>query len=763
VSKAFRVRKCFLFKLNSNFRKFQRCETLIVRPCHSRFSDQFLRKHKHKARKQLPLFLGTTPDNHVETKCLRQTSDRRKSSTFEEQSFEFSIHSFAIRSMRCFVPNTWRTSLLTTKLPLEPHRAISARIQLYPRPHFTRNFTITQYPTMPKDEPRQKSRTDWANTYQKYKYTPLDASRNSIRLLRLRVAPDSSWPIRCSLFHTTLEEAPPYVALSYTWGDAVGSSPILVNSDTVTVTRNLRHALLHLRPECGEEVGDLVMWIDAICINQDDISERNTQIANMRAIYQHAASVAVWLGLEKSGSAAAIRMTRDLNACQAKEEVMALLDSPEAKGHLEYLVTLFRRQYWWRIWVIQEVSCAKSAIVHCGEDSIPWATLDNVCDILKTVESQLRSLFYTHPSYIRTLTHGGPRGLQLSRYSPHLSAPPLLELLLSHKSKKSTDPKDKVYALVGISSSRHTFGKIDYSLSMREIYAHTARHLISTTHKLDVICVKQHDIDQFSLPSWVTDWTRLPSASGAVVIGLHHHLPPFTASGSTLASFQFIHDGYVLRTKGIAVDTIRAVGMPYKKRGPPSEIVPLLEVFHDWWNAFVASFSNSLPSQVRFARAISCGSWSFPDAETYAGKLEAIFALSDQMLSDSDMLRLDPPNRSSTMGSSVASLVDDEEVGVEDVEEGEKERLSAALEAGLMMNQRRLFFSRDGFVGLGPWNTTKGDIICVLLGCRSPVVLRKENEHYVLIGEAYIEGFMNGEAMDALRDGEFVLETFEIH
>jgi hypothetical protein len=615
---------------------------------------------------------------------------------------------------------------------------------------------------MPKNDSRQNSFKDTLNIYQKYKYRPLDTTQNSIRLLRLRPAPDPSWPIRCTLFHTTLEEAPPYIALSYAWGDGSDSKLILVDSDTVSVTRNLLHALLRLRPERGDE--DLVMWIDAICINQEDIPERNIQTANMRSIYQHAARVDVWLGLEKNGSSTAIQLARDLNTCVSKEEVITLLDRPEVKGDLEFLVRLFRRQYWWRIWVIQEVSCAKSAMVYCGEEAIPWSTLDAICDILKTVDSQLHSLFYTHPSYIRTLIHGGPRGLQLSRYSPHLTAPPLLELLLSHKSKKSTDPKDKVYALVGISSSRHTFGNIDYSLSMREIYTHTARHIISTSQKLDVICVKQHDIDQYDLSSWVTDWTRPPAASGAVVIGLHHHVPPFSASGNTLASASFLQEGCVLKTKGVVLDTIRTVCMPYKKHGTPSEIIPLLEVFHDWWNTFVASYSNSLSAQTRFARAISCGSWEFESEEEYAAKLEAIFALSDRLLSDSDMLRLDPPSRPSSMANSVASLVEEEEdslaVGENDEE---KERLSAVLEAGSMMNRRRLFLSTSGFIGLAPWDAKEGDFVCVLLGCRFPVVLRREERNYVLIGEAYIDGFMNGGAMEGLRDGEFVLKTFEIH
>jgi hypothetical protein len=665
-------------------------------------------------------------------------------------------------SMRFWTSNTWRSTLISTKSRLATS---SLRIQLstYNRTFRSRNFTITQYPTMPKSDSRENSFKIDPGKYQKYEYTPLDPSHKSIRLLRLQRAPDSSWPIRCKLFHTTLEDAPPYVALSYAWGDPHGSQLIHVDSEIIFATRNLLHALQRLRHENGEE--DLILWIDAICINQQNIPERNFQTANMRAIYQHAASVAVWLGPEHSGSSTAIQLARDLNACVSREEVISLFDKPEIKEQFEYLVRLFRRQYWWRIWVIQEVSCAKAAIIYCGDETIPWTTLDNVCDILKTVDPQLRSLFYARPSYIRTLTHGGPRALQLSRYSLHLTAPPLQELLLSHKSKKSTDPKDKVYALVGISSSKHTFGTIDYSLSIREIYTHTARHIISTSQKLDVICVKQHDLGQYGLPSWVPDWTRPPPSAGAVVIGLHHHVPPFSASGDTLASASFLQDGYVLKTKGIVLDTIRTVCMPYhiRPRRPPSEVTPLLEVFHDWWNTFVASFSNSLSAQTRFARAISCGNWDFESQEEYAAKLEAIFALSDRLLSDNDTLHLDPPSRSSTMASSVVSLLEEEEEGLVGEDEEEKERLSAVLEVGLMMNRRRFFLSEAGFIGAAPWNAKEGDVICVLLGCSSPVILRREDGHYVLIGEVYIDDFMNGDAIEGLKTGELVLETFEIH
>ncbi|KAL2062121.1 hypothetical protein VTL71DRAFT_6387 [Oculimacula yallundae] len=615
---------------------------------------------------------------------------------------------------------------------------------------------------------RQNSIEKNKKPHSDYPYKPLETTKGSIRLLKLHASPDSSWPIRCSLFHTSFGSAPPYVALSYVWGESSGSHSIHVDADHVSITSNLKHALQRLRPKPGEE--DLVMWVDAICINQKDIPERNSQTANMRAIYQQAKSVAVFLGPESNRSAGAMKFARDLNRCGSRDEVRRLIKDPERKESIEGLVSLFRRQYWWRIWVIQEVSSARKATVYCGDDETSWTDFDRVCDILKDANDALQSLFYKQPSYIRTLTAGGPRGLQLSRFSPTKTAPPLLELLLSHKSKKSTDPKDKVYALIGVSDSVNTFGTIDYSQSMREVYTHTAQHIITTSRRLDVICVKQHDLNRYNLPSWVPDWTRLPSNASATVVGLHHHLPAFTASGTTLAKFQFLSNG-VLKVAGLIIDTISIIGMAFKQRPrrAPSEVVPVLQVFHDWWNIFVSTHSNSLVSQGTFGRTISCGNWDHDDLQIYASKLDAIFALSDGLLSDSDVLRLDPPSRSNT-GTFLASSssttpsvsgVEDEEDLSGNGDEEERLQLSAILSAGLTMNRRRMFVLGDGGnVGLGPAGADVGDVVVILLGCRYPVILRRKGEDYVLVGEAYIDGLMYGEGMVRLDEGMAELEDF---
>lgn len=595
------------------------------------------------------------------------------------------------------------------------------------------------------------------SSIRKYHYAPLNNSA-AIRLLRLKPAPDDSWPIRCSLFHTTLESAPPYIALSYAWGEMTGSQFVNIDSDYIFVTPNLKHALHRLRMlGKGEE---LILWIDALCIDQENIPERNHQTAHMRAIYEQAASVAVWLGLEYKNSQGAVNLARDLNACASREEVVGIVMNPERVEDLLALVRLFRRQYWWRIWVIQEVSSARKVTIFCGKEAIPWEDFDRVCDIFKEVEEELSSLFYNRLSYARTLTHGGPRGLQLSRFSPKLSAPPLFELLLSHKSKHSTEPKDKVYALVGVSSSREEFGAIDYNLSERHIFTHTARHIISTTKKLDVIFVRQHDENQYNLPSWVPDWTRPSLTSGSLVIGLHHHEPEFRAAGDTMADVRFSSDGYVLHVTGMILGTIEVLGMPYRKLGAPSDVGPSLEAFHDWWNLFTGKHSSLLSSPAVFVRSISCGNWDFEDEKMFTDKLDAIFSLGEGELSRSDMLSVDPPSRSSTLSNSVSSMIDEE---LFDMDDGEKTQLSTMLNAGLTMNRRRLFLSSEGTVGLAPWDAVEGDVICVLLGCRFPVVLRAVEGHYVVVGEAYVDGFMNGEAMVGLQEKKFVLDNFDIY
>ncbi|KAM0529603.1 hypothetical protein ACHAPS_001013 [Verticillium nonalfalfae] len=127
-----------------------------------------------------------------------------------------------------------------------------------------------------------------------FPYKRLDLSTYAIRLLNLRKGGHFD-PIRCNLVQAILdnEYLIPYKALSYTWGDASDRVEIKVDDRTFGITRNLYDALDHLR----SETTDTLLWVDAVCIDQDHHQERNHQVGQMKLIYENADDVIIWLGL----------------------------------------------------------------------------------------------------------------------------------------------------------------------------------------------------------------------------------------------------------------------------------------------------------------------------------------------------------------------------------------------------------------------------------------------------------------------------------
>ncbi|KAK0649698.1 heterokaryon incompatibility protein-domain-containing protein [Cercophora newfieldiana] len=133
--------------------------------------------------------------------------------------------------------------------------------------------------------------TDFPAAGSAYQYHPLSPS-TSIRLLYL--LPRRCWPringepvAVGELINFAVDQTPPYVALSYTWGDPNARTPIFIGTSCFHVTNNLAVALSYL----AEEENTLILWVDAICINQADDAEKNTQVRRMGPIYRSAAVV----------------------------------------------------------------------------------------------------------------------------------------------------------------------------------------------------------------------------------------------------------------------------------------------------------------------------------------------------------------------------------------------------------------------------------------------------------------------------------------
>ncbi|PMD34445.1 hypothetical protein L207DRAFT_387996, partial [Hyaloscypha variabilis F] len=136
-----------------------------------------------------------------------------------------------------------------------------------------------------------------------YEQLPVNESRT--RLLVLHSASSNTAQVSCSLKVMRLNPEPDraYTALSYVWGDASVTKDIIVNGVSFAVTANLELALRQIRKSFGE----VVLWVDAVSINQKDITERNQQVLRMTDIYSKAQRVIGWIGLDENGGSQALR------------------------------------------------------------------------------------------------------------------------------------------------------------------------------------------------------------------------------------------------------------------------------------------------------------------------------------------------------------------------------------------------------------------------------------------------------------------------
>jgi heterokaryon incompatibility protein (HET) len=181
-----------------------------------------------------------------------------------------------------------------------------------------------------------------------YTYSPLK-NPNNIRLLQLLPAPYKSASIQCELFEYTLPEEDQkshlYDALSYVWGDESDPESITIigsqgNGSRLSVTVNLYKALLHLR----DQIFPRVLWVDAVCINQEDKIEQTNQISLMASIYATASRVTVWLGEPQDNSSLA------LEAIQvAAENSSSNIKIQQLEA--EAIRQLLNRPWFRRIWV----------------------------------------------------------------------------------------------------------------------------------------------------------------------------------------------------------------------------------------------------------------------------------------------------------------------------------------------------------------------------------------------------------------------------
>lgn len=340
-----------------------------------------------------------------------------------------------------------------------------------------------------------------------FKYHPILLDRPGFRLFRLHQGSFGT-DISGELFVAYLDQPEnivPFEALSYTWGDPILTDTIAVDKKALRVTNNLSLALQYLRSKDS----DRILWIDAICIDQKDDRERGHQVQHMGNIYAVAERVICWLGLAtyetnvvmeslQSLQKASIKSAcRDWKSSDQRWAGLWLSIQPtlaEKHTHLlarqqEGLESLLQRAWFERVWIIQEVANAKAAYTQCGERSVSTRIFGLAPTLLDAaLEPRCKAVLDIMP---------GP----LRKYSWWSESRDLYSLLRHLCKSKALDPRDMIFALLGISTDASSpgFPKADYTKSVGETIQEVTKYL----YHVDLSSIISENMEHF--------WRQLPS------------------------------------------------------------------------------------------------------------------------------------------------------------------------------------------------------------------------------------------------------------
>lgn len=553
-------------------------------------------------------------------------------------------------------------------------------------------------------------------------YAQLDQRTKEIRLMILDHG-EAGEDITCRLIYTTLKSHPAYKALSYSWGEVKVLYTIDIDGCVFGIGPNLRAALQSIR----HPKEPTYLWVDAICINQKDIAERNYQVTIMHGIYQEAVQVIVWLGKKSFDSDFAIDVLEDKSFGKrvdlfppSKDDSTAVTYTATAMAAWKALSNFYTRSWWDRIWVMQEVVWAERDVtVMCGSRELSWETLfQNAFPIHQaaisssnmtetTVAALARSLFVPELRYFRTRRINA---LPLS----------LLYLLAKVRVRKSTDPRDRIFGILNLLPLEEWPCKPNYSKDVVEIFTEVAKSIIEKYRTLSLLATCEHPwlpigLDSHirealklpkvpGLPSWTPNWAA-PRLSIPLYGGYDYEKPSSpTLFGEDATEFEFSDDMTTLSVRGFTSDVVTMSGGPFSPKQIDACQLGLYKRLENI--AFRTKLGNTI----------------------YTGHMTRLEAYCRTLVLDH------PRNGNSFDTGAMLQYIQ--------WSNGLRDQLPDFLSAKSVTNAcaNRVFFcSSKGYMGFGPQGTVAGDLLCMIYGCHVPIVLRKRPAYYLARGSSCTE------------------------
>ncbi|KAF2677855.1 HET-domain-containing protein [Lentithecium fluviatile CBS 122367] len=546
-----------------------------------------------------------------------------------------------------------------------------------------------------------------------YKYLGIDES-SSIRLLTLQPGlPQDA--IRVTLTQIDMDDKhdpsfPLYECLSYTWGDNSDRLAIYVDNKAIEVTRNLAEALVHLR---HYEI-PRVMWVDALCINQGDMKERSTQVARMSDIYSRATRVTVWLGLESQDSALAmntmIHISEAVDLNLETQTFTALNDPgnwvdhhnviPWSTDQIDAICNLFSRPWFERLWVWQEIRLGNAnSLIMVGQETMLWRRFYVAGFFLRWKrEFALRERYFELE----------PRIEIVNGMMNNITQSPMATLSLRTCYSKCTEPRDRVYALMGITTDEVTL-KPDYSWSVGEVYKDVALQHLKQLENLELLssCSKRTEPNEKEgLPTWAPDW-RIPNQ--------RKRWFDLVGAGEPAAAATY-HEPGTLLVSGVAIDTIASV-TPLPFVGTDPDIFEELRQRRPSPDAYPHGPGTQIDAYLRTLFANE-----FTERYKPAGELLNFQNYDDAL----------------TLLSSSAPLSDLEP----------KRITHFVRDFKIQTADRSLATTDTGYIALVPTEAQAGDVLVRILGTRWPMVLRPyKGDSFAAIGFTYVNGDNDRESL----------------
>ncbi|MCJ1456001.1 hypothetical protein MMC28_006358 [Mycoblastus sanguinarius] len=640
-----------------------------------------------------------------------------------------------------------------------------------------------------------------ANAYQYRPLAPLE-----IRILVIDRVTDSE--AVCSLRHVKLPtgldgrqlaprlrlgKRPWYDALSYTWGSSGTSRSITVDGKSMPVTENLWLALRKLRT-----VRALLpwrFWIDAICINQLDVPERNAQVQRMADIYANGNRTVVWLGEATECFALVNKCIKHLfywilgrrfllrrMGSNGIEEIM-VANNNETRAELDKFFRRWQRLYdkkralwpavsnflkrpWFRrLWVIQEVVLAAKIRLQVGEYFLGGYTfsvalkgffvhVESHPSLLSDPEarSALRAVeFVSHTAVLRFLSFPWHPSFWAFKKleSPAKTAERLydqqLEVLIGRTlSTKATDLRDRVFALLSLAFFRegHRF-VVDYSLKTHEeVYIKLMRFCLEDLKSPSILSLAGMEIHgrewSLALPSWIPDLSQ-PSTHGMAPQSMADK-NRFSCATKMKFSSRILNDS-ILVVKTAILTSVRWV-IP-----SPQDEIPILDA---WFRECDALETKCQSIHLAGKKSFNTACWRTMVWDQGTPDVSHIMA-SWAFVRPRSMLKHRPCQ---DMGYSsyrayrkICQAAADGHGAVDESTIKTAYEFRARFHSIGYGTRKAMMVTESGRLVSGPAATRAGDKICIIAGAKVPFILRRTDgdEGYRLVGECFVYGLMGGE------------------